>query len=169
MKIEDLSEGDTIQVGSGFGCVEDFSQHVLRRDHQHGLYFQCATGQHFLDGLEASDGHLKNVVFVKSSQLEEWRHSMPDKEIAQKLIDLEDLCDEDGEPPDRIEASAYDWYYLLTQVRKLRKALELSYGGIDNLEKDVKGCLELQVSDKSHWGVGTNVFAMKKALEALKS
>lgn len=53
-KISEISVGDTIEVDGGFGCIAGGSQVIVRKSN-HGLYFLCDQGRHYLDGQRDGD------------------------------------------------------------------------------------------------------------------
>ena len=56
MKYQDLKPGDTVILDGGFTCHPPGP--VTVKEGTEGLYFDCASGQHFIDGQKDEDGTL---------------------------------------------------------------------------------------------------------------
>ncbi len=59
VRLEDLMPNDTIVLDSGFTCCGAGYKTVMSDDH--GLYFECDAGKHYLDGQIGEDGFLVGV------------------------------------------------------------------------------------------------------------
>lgn len=59
MKMEDLKAGENVKLDGGFTCAKEGLHEVHQDDHGH--YFICDEGKHYLDGQEDEDGNLVGV------------------------------------------------------------------------------------------------------------
>ena len=55
MKYSELVEGQEIMLDAGFTCVKE-GRVIVHKD-EHGFYFNCDDGRHYLDGQLDFDDH----------------------------------------------------------------------------------------------------------------
>ena len=71
-RLDELEAGDVIRLDSGFTCVHLDTTRVVQKD-EHGLFFSCDEGHHYLDGQlpfdSLTDQHLVGVTIVASSSV----------------------------------------------------------------------------------------------------
>ncbi len=60
-KLCDVTDGDIVELDSGFTCVNP-GKYIVHRDNGGGaLFIECSEGKHLLDGQEGDDGYLIGI------------------------------------------------------------------------------------------------------------
>lgn len=62
-RLDEVKGGDTIELDGDFDCAAAGPAIVCEDDH--GLYFECTCGEHYLDGQDDGDGYLVGVYLTR--------------------------------------------------------------------------------------------------------